>query len=89
MGFFFCINSGKDFASAEALLEAVFSLDFGATGEGDGEEAGELQDQMMTGQGGGLSSGNSSESSSTGQWMLVSLCDNEAEKDSFTQHIPS
>ncbi|GFR79750.1 baculoviral IAP repeat-containing protein 3-like [Elysia marginata] len=62
-------ENGEDFTSAEALLEAVFSLDFG-TG-GDGEETGELQEPMMSPEGAGLNSGNSTESSSTDSMRLM------------------
>ena len=44
----------------------MFSLDFEAAGE-EGEEAGELQEQLLASQGGSINRGNSSESSSTGE----------------------
>lgn len=64
-------ENGEDFTSAEALLEAVFNLDLGATGEGEGEEAGELQETMNSPDGAGLNIGNSSESSSTDSMRLM------------------
>ncbi|RUS81806.1 hypothetical protein EGW08_010443 [Elysia chlorotica] len=64
-------EKGEDFTSAEVLLEAVFSLDFEAAGEGEGDEAGELQDQMLAPEGRGISRGSSAESSSTDSMRLM------------------
>ncbi|GFN99272.1 baculoviral iap repeat-containing protein 7-like [Plakobranchus ocellatus] len=65
-------ENGEDFTSAEALLEAVFSLDFStASVEGEDDEAGELQDSAMISESGAVGSSNSGASSSADSMRLM------------------